>query len=451
MNKVIYCSFCHNIIDSNDFQLIRKPKFSVENTSYLCQDCLLNAAIYVEDFMKKEISPNITNQKKLISCISSFSNSKRKDEIERIFTTNAIVVEGDVTKPKILLNHSKKEVFEQVTKKVRYQDKAIKQVIRTIYSNLCIEDSTFKDNMLLIGDTGVGKTFSVTNILEYWGIPYAIVDCNEYSETGYVGKDVVDAVKKLYNSCGKNSELASRGVIIFDEFDKIRAGEISSRDVSGESVQEEMLALLTGKKVEVTPTTYVDTSFITFILLGAFDSTVKSGKLSEIRKKRIETANGTRSLGFNTTSEGNLKHVISSYTAEDLNSYGIISQLTGRTTVIIEYNKFNAQMCYDILFNSKSSKLIHIYQKFNMLGVNLLIDSLAKEEICNYITQIGTGARGISSFLNEIFSPALEKIEDDLDFENIKYESCIISKETIIDHSHFTLVQKNVNYATANA
>lgn len=452
MKNIKYCSFCHQEIETeDDIQLIRKPSNPFENVSYLCPDCLLEAAVLVENFMKEETSPNITTHKKLISSFNSLSNSKKREEIEKVFTTNAIIVEGDTTKPKIFLKHSKKEVYDHVIKKVRYQDRAIKQVIRTIYSNLCIEDSSFKDNMLLIGDTGVGKTFSVTNILKFWEIPYVIVDCNEYSETGYVGKDVVDAVKKLYNSCGKNSELASRGVIIFDEADKLRTCETNSRDVSGESVQEELLALLTGKMVEVTPTSSVDTSFITFILLGAFDSTEKSGRLSEIRNKRIELANGNRTLGFVDKVEENIKPVISSYTADDLNNYGIISQLTGRVTVVIEYNKFNEEMCNDILFNSESSKLIHIYQKFNMLGVSLFIDTQAKEEICKYITEIGTGARGIATFLNEIFSPALEKIEDDLDFEDIKYESCIITKDTIIDHNIFNLVRKTEKYATVNA
>lgn len=440
MNKIKYCCFCGKQVNSSELQLIRKIDNTVFNSAVLCEDCLLNAAVFMEDYLKKDERPNITAHKKLISCVSSYSSKKK--EIERVFTTNAIIVENDVTKPKILLKHTKKEVFEHVTKSVKYQDKAVKQILRTIYSNLCIEDSSFKDNILLIGDTGVGKTFSITSILKFWEIPHVIVDCNEYSETGYIGKDIIDSVKKLYDACGKNAELASRGIIIFDEFDKLRTGEISSRDVSGESVQEEMLTLLTGKKVEVSNNSSVDTSFITFILLGAFDSTVKSGRLSEIRTKRIETSKGNRTLGFANNNENIDKPVIMSYVAEDLNKYGIINQLTGRASVIIEFNKFNYDMCEDILFNSESSKLIHIYQRFNMLGVSLIIDDEAKDALCKHIIELGTGARSISAFLNEVFSPSLEKIEDDLDFENIKYESCTITKNTIYDHNDFILVKK---------
>lgn len=443
-----YCCCCKREISPNEEFMESKYYMQYPHCNiYLCQDCCLDASIFIENIMNyKETQSNST-------IATAFTNSLtqriKQIEVEKTFVTNAIIVEDDPSKPKILLNHSKKEVFDKVTAKVKYQDHAIKKIIRTIYSNLCIEDSSFKDNILLIGDTGVGKTFAVKNILKTWEIPYVIVDSNDFSEVGYIGKDVDNAVEQLYKVCGKNSELASRGVIVFDEIDKLRVGETATRDVSGQSVQEELLTLLTGKKVEVDKNTYVDTSFITFILMGAFDDTNKNRKLSEIRKKRIEKTSFD-SLGFaaNITNKEK-KPIITSYISEGLNNYGIISQLSGRCSTIIEFNCFCEDMCKTILFDSESSKLKHIYQKFNMLNVNLDISDNVINEVAKYIVELGFGARSISQFLTELFSPALDRIEDDLDNNITEYETCIITKETITNHNSFELVEKNLTLKQA--
>lgn len=454
INNKKYCCLCGREIENKEDSFLIKSSSQIPKTSnYLCQDCCLDASVYIEAILNSKSNTNedITKHIKYFSSTNlngsqnQLIHALKQKELEKSFITNSIIVEDDPKKPKILLKHTKKEIFDEVTKRVKYQDTAIKKIIRTIYSNLCIEDSSFKDNILLIGNTGVGKTFSVTNILKSWEIPYVIVDSNEFSETGYIGKDVDSAVERLYKVCGKNSELASRGVIIFDEIDKLRVGETTTRDVSGQSVQEELLTLLTGKNVEVDRATFVDTSFITFILMGAFDDTNEKGKLSEIRKTRIEKAKFGNNLGFSFSTEENKKPIITSYIAEDLNNYGIISQLSGRCSVIIEFNEFCEQMCKTILVDSSSSKLNHIIQKFNMLNVSLDISSNVIDATCKYIVELGFGARGISQFLNEMFSPALEKIEDDLDDNVAEYETCIVNEETVIDHNSFDLIKKSIS------
>lgn len=451
-NNKKYCCYCGREIKNNEeIMMIHSLNIIPKNSNYLCQDCCLEASIFIENVMNENTDTNaISKQIKLTSTLrSALDNNIKSQQIEKIYTSNAIVVEGDPSKPKILLNHTKKEVFDEVTKKVKYQDYAIKKIIRTIYYNLCIEDASFKENMLLIGNTGVGKTFAVTNILKTFNIPYVIVDSNDFTETGYIGRDVDTAVERLYKTSGNNAELASRGVIIFDEADKLRVGETTTRDVSGESVQEELLTLLTGKNVEVGRNTFVDTSFVTFILMGAFDDTNEKRRLSEIRKKRIEKTKNNSTIGFSTTPENADKPVITSYIAEDLNNYGIISQLSGRCTVIIEFNEFCEEMCRTILFDSTSSKLKHIYQKFDMLNVSLDINREAINATCKYIVELGFGARGISQYLNELFSPALEKIEDDLENDIAEYETCIITKNTIVDHNDFELIPKKLTAVQA--
>lgn len=450
MNIKKYCSYCKREINDNEDTMMIKPfNQTPYNNSYLCQDCCLEASIFITNILNEESNQKNSLYPKMIPAISSIAEHKIKEnELNQVFKTNN-VVSGNPNQPKLSLKYTKKDVFDKVTRKVKYQDVAVKRIIRTIYSNLCIEDSSFKDNILLIGNTGVGKTFSVTNILKEWNIPHVIVDSNEFSETGYVGKDVDSAVERLYKVCGKNSELASRGVIIFDEIDKLKIGETTSRDVSGQSVQEELLTLLTGKNVEVDRNSFVDTSFITFILMGAFDSTDEKGKLTEIRKKRIEKSKNNVNLGFTANEKSNDKPIITSYIAEDLNNYGIIPQLSGRCSTIIEFNEFNEDMCKNILFDSDSSKLKHIYQKFDMLGVSLSIDNSVIDATCKYIVELEFGARGISQFLNELFAPALEKIEDDLDNDISEYETCIITEETITDHNNFDLIPKKLSAAQA--
>lgn len=437
-----YCCLCGRIISHNEDTWLEKKSLKIPvSNKYLCQDCCLDASIYIESIFHNDTVPMKPHSNLCNTLSPTVKNYKKKEEPIKSSTTNAIIVENDVTQPKILLPKTKKEVFQEVIKTVRSQDQAVKRIIRTIYANLCIEDATFKDNILLIGNTGVGKTLSVTNILKQRDIPYTIADCNDFSEVGYIGKDISSTVETLYHVCGKNAELASRGVIILDEVDKLRKGEISGRDVSGESVQEELLTLLTGKKVEVGGRNFVDTSFITFILMGAFDSTCKSDKLSEIRKRRIEKAKGNFTLGFTTTHPLENNPIITTYTVEDLNQYGMIAQLSGRCTNIIELQEFDQTMCKDILLNSTSSKLRHIYTKFEMLGVNLIIEEDVIDQLCTYIVQLGAGARSISQFLNQVFTPALEKIEDDLDYCDKRYQTCLIKKETLLDHEQYELIE----------
>lgn len=446
-NSIKRCCLCEKIIPSGTNIFLTSKDVIIPGTNrYLCQDCCMEAAIVIDDIMNPSLNKDVPikiGYQKLGNIIKKEVEEK---SIIRSTVANAIIVDNDPYSPKIFLKHTKKEVFDIVTQKVKYQDTAIKRIIRTIYSNLCVEDYSFKENILLIGGTGVGKTFSVSNILDTWEIPYVIVDSNEFTETGYIGKSVDDAIEALYKVCRKNSELASRGVVVFDEIDKLRLGETSSRDVSGQSVQEELLTLLTGKKVEINSSTFVDTSFITFILMGAFDDTCESGKLSEIRKKRIERGNNSK-IGFNTEEKEEVTlPQINSYIAQDLNEYGIISQLSGRCSTIIEFNNFNEEMCRTILFNSSSSKLNHIFQKFKMLNVALDISPEILNSTCKYIVELGFGARGIAQFLTELFTPALEKIEDDLDNNIAEYESCVITEETLTNHSSFDLIPKSLSY-----
>lgn len=438
------CCYCEREITNDEDTLMVKSLSVIPKVSkYLCQDCCLDASIFIGNIINGESNKN--KDSKYIKFSSVLHNNLKQKEVEKSFVTNSIVVDNDPSKPKILLEKTKKQVFDEVTKKVKYQDIAIKRIIRTVYSNLCIEDPTFKDNILLIGDTGVGKTFSVTSILKAWNIPYVIADSNDFSETGYVGKDVDSVIEKLYNVCGKNSELASRGVIVLDEIDKLRANNSIGRDVSGQSVQEELLTLLTGKNVEVGTNDYVDTSFITFILMGAFDSINKDEKLSEIREKRIEKSK-LNAIGFaKPTNDIDKKPIITSYTSEDFSNYGIISQLSSRCSTIIELNKFCEDMCKTILFESNSSKLNHIIQKFNNFNISLNISNDVLNCMCKYIVELEKGGRGIASFLTELFDPALQKIEDDLDNDIAEYETCVITEETIIDHNSFKLIKKKMS------
>lgn len=436
------CSFCGRKIDrSEDVKMVYRFKESVRLSHYLCQDCILESSIYIENLMSSPIpaeKSRIVKQRKIISSISSYKD-KKQDEAKVATKTLSINPNTSEYAPKLELEKTKKEVFDIVSKKVKHQDNALKQIIRTLYFNLCIDDPTFKDNILLIGNTGVGKTFSVTSILEAWSIPYVIADCNSFSEVGYIGDSVDSAVERLYNVCNKDATLASHGVIVFDEVDKLRASNTYAKDVSGESVQEELLTLITGKNVQINSSTSVNTSYITFIFMGAFDDVSEEGKLSAIREKRIKRSNSKAVIGFTETVKKQNKPVILDYTADDLNEYGIIHQLSGRFSEIIELNSFDEMMCEDIIFNSDSSKLKHIVQKFNMLGLSLEIPDSVIKSFSKYIVEFGTGARGITQYLNNIFNPILKDVEDEIDEGNLSHNKCTILDDIITDPSKYVL------------
>lgn len=275
-----------------------------------------------------------------------------------------------------------------------------------------------KQNVLLLGPTGVGKTYLIKNIARLIGVPFVKADATKFSETGYVGSDVEDLVRDLVKAADGNQELAEYGIIFVDEIDKIanEAG-VGGRDVSGRGVQINLLKLMEETEVSLfSPTDMmaqmqaamemqhgkktqrksINTRNILFIVSGAFD------KLAESIKKRM-TQN---ELGFGATLNdpdkdisGFLKYAETS----DFVKYGFEPEFIGRVPVRVACRSLNAQDLAHILLNSEGSILKQYQDDFNGYGISFNIAAKVIDKIAEQASKEGTGARGLMTVLERLF------------------------------------------------
>ena len=275
-----------------------------------------------------------------------------------------------------------------------------------------------KSNMLMIGPTGCGKTYLVQTLAKLLNVPLAITDATSLTEAGYIGDDVESVLSKLLANADNDVERAEQGIVFIDEIDKIaKKKNTTSRDVSGESVQQGLLKLLEGSEVEVpvgasskngmVPTTTINTRNILFICGGAFPG------LDEIVKNRLTKS---FTMGFNS----NLKtqydedpDLLSKTTMEDLREYGMIPEFIGRLPMIYALRGLDKAAMKRILTEPKNA-IIKQYQKlFAMDEVKLNFSDDALDLIAEKALAKDTGARALRSVLEEFMLDIMYEIPKD--------------------------------------
>lgn len=275
-----------------------------------------------------------------------------------------------------------------------------------------------KSNMLMIGPTGCGKTYLVKTLARLLDVPLAIADATSLTEAGYIGDDIESVVSKLLAAADNDVEKAERGIIFIDEIDKIaKKKNTTSRDVSGESVQQGMLKLLEGAEVEVpvgansknamVPLATVNTRNILFICGGAFPD------LEGIIKERLTK---TASIGFGSELKDkydNDKNILSKVTVEDIRKFGMIPEFIGRLPIIYTLEGLNRDMMVKILKEPKNA-ILKQYQKLLELDeVKLEFTDEALEAIADKAMERDTGARALRSIIEEFMLDIMYEIPKD--------------------------------------
>lgn len=315
----------------------------------------------------------------------------------------------DLKKPKAIKSLLDEYVIGQEKAK-----KTLSVAVYNHYKRLSFESEKYdveleKSNVLLIGETGTGKTLLARTLARCLDVPFCIADATVLTEAGYVGEDVESIISRLYQASDYDKEATERGIIYIDEIDKIaRKSDNPSitRDVSGEGVQQGLLKILEGTVANVAPQggrkhpdqkmIKIDTRNILFICGGAFDG------IDKIINKRLQAG----ALGFksNFEEEINKDQYLEYIMQSDVKQFGLIPEIIGRIPILTALKPLDAETLKSILLKPKNALIKQYEALFKMDGVELEISDKVIDYIVEKALEFKLGARGLRSICEEILS-----------------------------------------------
>ncbi len=386
----VHCSFCGKP------QTMADRIFGASGV-YICDDCVRLAMSMIEDEYK----------------IKSISRNSDTSEIGMV-----------LPKPHELKKQLDEYVIGQDDAKVALSVAVYNHYKRIYFGDDDVELS--KSNVLLLGPTGVGKTYIAQTLAKLLNVPFAIADATTLTEAGYVGEDVENILLRLIQAADYDIYKAERGIIYVDEIDKIsRKSENQSitRDVSGEGVQQALLKIIEGTTANVPPrggrkhpqqeAISIDTANILFICGGAFDGI----------EKIVQKREASSVLGFAGQIKGKTEIENSDWMKavipHDLVKFGLIPELVGRIPIITSLQSLDEKTLVSILTEPKNSLMKQYKKLLSLDKVELHFTEEALAEIAKKTLERKTGARGLRSIMEEILIPIMYKTPSDYTIEKI--------------------------------
>ncbi|GAC1417524.1 MAG: ATP-dependent Clp protease ATP-binding subunit ClpX [Flavisolibacter sp.] len=387
--NILHCSFCGRSRDEVKILIAGQE-------GHICENCVEHA--------REIIDQELLVRDEKSSGASAFKLTVRKPIEVKKFLDEYVIGQDEAKKvlAVAVYNHYK-----------RLQYKASE----SIKDDIEIE----KSNIVMVGETGTGKTLLAKTIAKLLNVPFTIVDATVFTEAGYVGEDVESILTRLLQVCNYDVASAERGIVYIDEIDKIaRKSDNPSitRDVSGEGVQQGMLKLLEGTDVLVPPQggrkhpeqklIKINTQNILFICGGAFDG------IDKIIARRVQT----NTIGFNVDKElqENMKKNLLRYVnAQDLKTFGLIPELLGRLPVVTHLDPLDAETLRAILTEPKNALIKQYVRLFELEGIKLTIEEEVLHFMVEKAVEYKLGARGLRSICESILTDAMFELPSSKD------------------------------------
>ncbi|MBU46379.1 MAG: ATP-dependent Clp protease ATP-binding subunit ClpX [Flavobacteriales bacterium] len=365
------------------------------------------------------------------SCIEQAHDIVKEDSVAQ----KALSEDFKLLKPKAIKDYLDDFVIGQDELK-----KVISVAVYNHYKRLLQLDTSEEDveieksNIIMVGQTGTGKTLIARTIAKLLKVPFCIADATVLTEAGYVGEDVESILTRLLQAADYNVEKAKKGIVFIDEIDKVaRKSDNPSitRDVSGEGVQQAMLKLLEGTIVNVPPQGGRKHPDQKMIALNTKDILFISGGAFVGIEQHISRRMNTKSIGFRSENEAMIdtENLLQYISPQDLKSFGLIPELIGRMPVVSHLNPLDRIALKKILTEPRNA-LIKQYQKlFEMEGINLIFDKKAIDIIVDRAMEFKLGARGLRSICEAIMLDAMFEFPSDESKKELKITASYVKAQ----------------------